>query len=171
VKRRAFITLLGGAAAWPLAARAQQSTRMRRIGVLMNLAAGDPESLARIAAFHQGLQELGWTIGRNVQIDYRWNPGVADGYRRYAAELVALAPDALLASGASAYPLQQTTRTVPIVFANVVDPVGAGLVTSLVRPGGNATGFMTVEYGMSGKWLELLKQILWGSASWRQSRP
>jgi len=160
IRRRQFITLLGGSAAWPLAARGQQAERMRRIGVLMNLAADDPQTLNRIAAFHQGLQELGWTIGRNVQIEYRWNPvGVADRYRRYAEELVALAPDVLLASGSSAYPLQQTTHTVPIVFANVVDPVGAGLVANLARPGGNVTGFMNVEYGISGKWLELLKQI------------
>jgi putative ABC transport system substrate-binding protein len=160
VKRRHFIAGLGSAAAWPLVARAQRAGRKRRIGVLMNLAADDPQSLIRIAAFHQGLQELGWTIGRNVQIEYRWNPGgVADRYRKYAEELVALAPDALLASGASAYPMQQATRTVPIVFANVVDPVGAGLVASLARPGGNVTGFMTVEYGISGRWLALLKQI------------
>ena len=144
---------------WPVLARAQQGLK-RRIGVLMNLAADDPLSLIRIGAFHQGLQESGWMIGRNVQIEYRYNPGGnADLYRRYSEELVAMSPDALLASGAAAYPLQQTTRTVPIVFANVVDPVGAGLVASLARPGGNVTGFMTVEYGMSGKWLGLLKQI------------
>src|SRR5438309_676704 len=119
---------------------------MRRIGVLMNTAADVRHSLARIAAFRQGLQEVGCAIGRNVQIDYRWNPVVADGHRRYAAQLVELAPDILLGSGAGAYPLQQLTRTVPIVFANVVDPVGAGLVASLARPGGNATGFMTIEY-------------------------
>jgi putative ABC transport system substrate-binding protein len=140
--------------------RAQQAGRTRRIGVLMNLAADDPLSLIRMGAFHQGLQELGWTIGRNMQIDYRWNAGGGgDLYRRYAEELVALAPDALLASAASAYPMQRATQTVPIVFVNVVDPVGAGLVASLARPGGNVTGFMTVEYGISGKWLALLKQI------------
>jgi putative ABC transport system substrate-binding protein len=160
MRRREFIAGLGSAAAWAGAARAQQAGRRRRIGVLMNLAADDPQSLIRIAAFHQGLQELGWTIGRNVQIEYRWNPGgVGDRYHRYAEELVAFAPDVLLVSGASAYPMQQTTRTVPIVFANVVDPVGAGLVASLARPGGNVTGFMTIEYGISGKWLALLKQI------------
>jgi putative tryptophan/tyrosine transport system substrate-binding protein len=160
IRRREFIAGLGGAAVWPLPADAQQAARKRRIGVLMNLAADDPQSLSRIAAFHQGLQELGWTIGLNMQIEYRWNPGgSADLYRRYAEELVAMAPDALLASAASAYPLQQATRSVPIVFANVVDPVGAGLVASLARPGGNVTGFMTAEYGMSGKWLGLLKQI------------
>jgi putative ABC transport system substrate-binding protein len=160
IRRREFIAGLGSAVAWPAVAQAQQRERMRRVGVLMNLPADDPLTLIRIAAFHQGLQELGWTIGRNVQIEYRWNPvGVADRDRRYAEELVALAPDALLASGASAYPLQQTTSTVPIVFANVVDPVGGGLVASLARPGGNLTGFMTVEYGISGKWLALLKQI------------
>jgi putative ABC transport system substrate-binding protein len=158
MRRREFIAGLG-AAAWPVTVRAQQVLE-RRIGVLMNLAADDPLSLIRIGAFHQGLQELGWMIGRNMQIEYRYNPGgSADLYRRYAEELVAMAPDALLASGAAAYPLQQKTRTVPIVFANVVDPVGAGLVASLARPGGNVTGFMTVEYGMSGKWLGLLKQI------------
>jgi len=159
MRRREFTAGIASAATWPCAARAQQPAR-RRIGVLMNLAADDPLSLIRIGAFHQGLQELGWMIGRNVQIEYRYNPGgSADLYRRYAEELVAMAPDALLASGAAAYPMQQATRTVPIVFANVVDPVGAGLVASLARPGGNVTGFMTVEYGMSGKWLGLLKQI------------
>jgi putative ABC transport system substrate-binding protein len=137
VKRRTFIAGLGSAAAWPVVAQAQQGLK-RRIGVLMNLAADDPLSLIRIGAFHQGLQELGWMIGRNVQIEYRYNPaGSGDLYRRYSEELVAMAPDTLLASGAAAYPLQQTTRAVPIVFANVVDPVGAGLVASLARPGGN----------------------------------
>ena len=159
--RREFITLLGGAAAaWPLAARAQQGERVRRIGVLMNVAADDPEAQARNAAFLQGLQELGWTVGRNVRIDYRWAAGDADRLRRYAAELVALAPDVVLASGTSTVgPLQQATRTVPIVFAGVADPVGAGFVDSLARPGGNATGFISFEYGLSGKWLELLKEI------------
>ena len=161
MKRRAFITFLGGAAAWPLAARAQQPERMRRIGVLMNLAAADPESTARVTAFAQGLQELGWTIGRNVQIDTRWAAADADLFRRYAAELVALAPDVILASGSPAImSLQQLTRTVPIVFVNIVDPVGAGFVESLARPGGNATGFVLYEYGMSAKWLELLKEIV-----------
>jgi ABC-type uncharacterized transport system substrate-binding protein len=160
-RRRQFITLLGGAAAaWPLAARAQQPERMRRIGVLQSLAADDPEGQARLAAFAQGLQQSGWTIGRNVQIDTRWAAGDAERFRRYAAELVALAPDVILAVGAAAVgPLQQATRTVPIVFVNTSDPVGAGFVESLARPGGNATGFLLHEYGTSGKWLELLKEI------------
>jgi ABC-type uncharacterized transport system substrate-binding protein len=163
MKRRAFLSLLGAAAAWPLAARAQQSERIRRIGVLMNLAADDPEGQARIAAFHQGLQEWGWTIGRNVRIDVRWETGDADRIRRYAAELVALAPDIILASAAAAMvAVQQASRTVPIVFVNIIDPVGAGYVSSLARPGGNATGFTPFEYGLSGKWLELLKQIVPG---------
>jgi len=145
---------------WPLTSRAQQTERMRRIGVLMNPAAADPESTARVTAFAQGLQELGWTIGRNVQIDTRWAAADADLFRRYAAELVALAPDVILASGSPAImSLQQLTRTVPIVFVNIVDPVGAGFVESLARPGGNATGFVLYEYGMSSKWLELLKEI------------
>jgi putative ABC transport system substrate-binding protein len=161
MKRRAFITLLGGAAAaWPLAARAQQPERMRRIGVLMNLTADDPEAPGRVAAFAQGLGELGWTIGRNVRIDYRWGANDPDRGRRYADELIALAPDTILASGIlSATPLQRITRTLPIVFVNVTDPVGAGLVASLARPGGNATGFMLFEYSLSGKWLELLKEL------------
>jgi putative ABC transport system substrate-binding protein len=160
-RRREFITLLGGAAvAWPLAARAEQGERMRRIGVLQSLAADDPEGQARLAAFAQGLQQSGWTIGRNVQIDTRWAAGDAERFRRYAAELVALAPDVILAVGAAAVgPLQQATRTVPIVFVNTSDPVGAGFVESLARPGGNATGFLLYEYGTSGKWLELLKEI------------
>jgi putative ABC transport system substrate-binding protein len=136
---------------------------MRRIGVLMNLAADDPEGQARIAAFHQGLQQWGWTIGRNVRIDVRWETGDADRIRRYAAELVALAPDIILASAAAAMvAVQQASRTVPIVFVNIIDPVGAGYVSSLARPGGNATGFTPFEYGLSGKWLELLKQIVPG---------
>ena len=161
MRRREFITLLGGAAAaWPLAARAQQGERVRRIGVLMTTAADDPEAQARIAAFLQGLQQLGWADGRNVRIDTRWGAGDADRVRRYAAELVALAPDVILATGSSTVgPLLQATRTVPIVFANVTDPVGAGFVDSLARPGGNATGFTSFEYSMSGKWLELLKEI------------
>src|SRR6266702_1834389 len=160
MRRRDFITLLGGAVACPLAARAQQAERVRRVGVLMNLAADDTEGKARIAAFHQGLQEWGWTIGRNVRIDVRWDTGDADRNRRYAAELVALAPDVILASASAAMAaVQQTSRTVPIVFVNIIDPVGAGYVASLARPGGNATGFTPFEYGLSGKWLELLKQI------------
>ena len=159
MKRRAFITLLGGAAAWPLAARAQQE-RMRRIGVLLPAAADDAEFQTRVGAFLQGLQELGWTIGRNVRVDTRWATSNAASIRKHAAELAALAPDAILAFGASTVgPLLQETRTVPIVFPVVGDPVAAGFVESLARPGGNATGFMTFEYGMAGKWLELLKQI------------
>jgi putative tryptophan/tyrosine transport system substrate-binding protein len=161
VKRREFMTLLGGAAAWPLAARAQQVEKVRRIGVLQPLAADDPESPARVTAFAQGLQQFGWTDGRNVRIDYRWAAGDTDRYRRYAAELVALAPDVILASSSPAMmSLQQLTRTMPIVFVSVVDPVGAGFVESLARPGGNATGFVLYEYGMSAKWLELLKEIV-----------
>jgi putative tryptophan/tyrosine transport system substrate-binding protein len=160
VNRREFITLLGGAAAWPLAARAQQPDRVRRIGVLMNQAADDSEGQARNAAFLQGLGALGWAVGRNVRIDYRWAGGDADRIRRYAAELVALTPDVILCTGGFGMaPLQQVTRTVPIVFVSVLDPVGAGFVAGLARPGGNATGFVNFEYGMGGKWLELLKQI------------
>jgi ABC-type uncharacterized transport system substrate-binding protein len=160
MKRRQFITLLGGAAAaWPLAARAE-GERIRRIGVLMTLAADDPEGQARLTAFVQGLQELGWTDGRNVRIDYRWPAGDAERTRRYATELAALAPDVILAGGGSVVPsLLQATRTVPIVFTQTPDPVGAGLVNSLARPGGNATGFLLYEYGISAKWLELLKEI------------
>jgi ABC transporter substrate binding protein len=139
---------------------AQQPERVRRIGVLMNLAADDPEGQARIAAFHQGLQEWGWTLGRNAQIDVRWGAFDADSSRRYAAEVVGLAPDVILASASAAMgALQQTTRTVPIVFVGIVDPVGAGFVESLARPGGNTTGFTPFEYGLSGKWIELLKEI------------
>jgi putative tryptophan/tyrosine transport system substrate-binding protein len=161
VRRREFITLLGGAAAWPCAARAQQPERMQRVGVLMASAADDSVSQARIAAFLQGLQQLGWTDGRNVRIDTRWATTNADDLRRHAAELAALAPDVILAATGTATtaPLLQATRTVPIVFVVVIDPVGAGFVTSLARPGGNATGFTIFEYGMSAKWLELLKEI------------
>jgi putative tryptophan/tyrosine transport system substrate-binding protein len=161
MRRRDFITPLGGAAAlWPLAARAQQPKPMRRIGALMNLAADDPEAPGRVAAFAQGLGELGWTIGRNVRIDARWAAGNADNFRKYAAELVALAPDAILATSTPAVAaLQQATHTVPIVFVLVIDPVGGGLVANLARPGGNTTGFTVFEYGMSGKWVELLKEI------------
>jgi putative ABC transport system substrate-binding protein len=161
LRRREFITLLGGAvAAWPLAARAQQDGRIRRIGVLAGLSADDPQGQARLVAFVQGLQQLGWTDGRNVRIDFRWGAGDADRFRRYAAELVALAPDVILASGSPAVgPLLQATRTVPVVFATVADPVGGGYVASLARPGGNATGFMLFEYGISAKWLELLKEL------------
>jgi putative ABC transport system substrate-binding protein len=143
--RRQFITLLGGAAAWPLAALAQQPERIRRVGVLMNLTADDPEAPGRVAAFAQGLGELGWTIGRNVRIDYRWGANDPDRGRRYADELIALVPDVILASGSTAVrPLLQVTRT-SIVFVQVTDPVGLGLVASLARPGGNATGFMLYE--------------------------
>jgi putative tryptophan/tyrosine transport system substrate-binding protein len=161
LRRRQFITLLGGAAAtWPLAARAQQTDRVRRVGVLMNLPADDPEGQARIAAFHQGLQEWGWTIGRNARIDYRWGASDAERIRRHAAELVALAPEVILSSGTpSVAALQQATRSVPIVFTQVVDPVGSGFVASLAKPGGNITGFSVFEYGISGKWLELLKEV------------
>jgi putative tryptophan/tyrosine transport system substrate-binding protein len=162
VRRREFITLIGGAAvARPLAARAQQPERVPRIGVLMASAADDPENQARMAAFLQGLAQLGWTDGRNVRIDTRWATTNADDLRRHAAELAALTPDVLVAaSGTSTVaPLLQATRAVPIVFVAVVDPVGAGFVASLARPGGNATGFLMFEYGLSGKWLELLKQV------------
>jgi putative tryptophan/tyrosine transport system substrate-binding protein len=162
MERREFISLLGAAAAaWPLGARAQQTERVRRIGVLTSGAtADDPDGRTRRAAFLQGLQQLGWIDGRNIQIDYRWGAGDADSMRKYAAELVALAPDVILASGtATVAPLLQATRTVPIVFVQVTDPVGAGFVESLARPGGNATGFTLFEYGISGKWLELLKEI------------
>jgi ABC-type uncharacterized transport system substrate-binding protein len=161
LKRREFITLFGGAASvWPLAARAQQRERMRRIGVLMPLAEDAPVAQTRVAAFLQGLQQVGWNDGRNVGIDTRWAAGDADRIRGYAAELVRLAPDVILATGsATVGPLLQATRTVPIVFVIVPDPLGAGFVDSLARPGGNATGFLMFEYGISAKWLELLKQI------------
>jgi putative ABC transport system substrate-binding protein len=160
LRRRQFITLLGGAAAWPLAARAQQTDRMRRIGVLMNLGADDAEGQARLAAFVQALQRLGWSDGRNLRIDHRWAAGDTGRFHRYAEELLALAPDVILAAATpSVQALQQATRTVPIVFAIVADPVGAGFVDSLARPGGNVTGFTPFEYGISGKWLELLKEI------------
>jgi ABC-type uncharacterized transport system substrate-binding protein len=161
IGRREFITLLGGATAvWPLAAHAQQSERVRRVGVLMPLAADDPQSLRRLTAFVQGLQQLGWTDSRNVRIDVRWAAGDPDRFRRYAAELVGLAPDVILAAAVSSMmPLQQATRSVPLVFVQVTDPVGAGFVASLARPGGNATGFTLFEFGVSAKWLELLKEV------------
>ncbi|HEY1474673.1 MAG TPA: ABC transporter substrate-binding protein [Pseudolabrys sp.] len=160
MKRRDFITLLGGAATWPLAVRAQQAGGMRRIGVLMSLAEDDPEEQVRYAAFVEGLQQLGWTDGRSVRIDPRWAAGDADRSRQYAAELVGLAPDVILASGGTVVgTLLQATRIVPIVFTQTPDPVGAGFVASLAHPGGNATGFTNFEYGMGAKWLELLKQI------------
>jgi putative tryptophan/tyrosine transport system substrate-binding protein len=161
VRRREFVTLLGGAAAWPLAARAQQGERMRRIGVLMHLPEDDPETQARVRALLEGLQQLGWTDGRNVRIDYRFGATDVDRSRRYAAELIALAPDVIQASGSGPVAaLQQASRTVPIVFAQIPDPVNAGFVESLSRPGGNATGFTVwEEFGSSGKLLELLKEI------------
>src|SRR5262249_19624160 len=155
MRRRDFIALGGAAAAWPLAARAQQRERMRRIGVLMALASDDPEAQARNAAFLQALSELGWTVGRNVQIDYRWSGADADRIRKAASDLGELAPDLIQANSTPALAsLLQATRTVPIVFTQVADPVGAGFVESMARPGGNATGFIVFEYGMSVKWLE-----------------
>jgi putative ABC transport system substrate-binding protein len=157
MKRREFMTLVGaGAAAWPLTVRAQQ---MRRIGVLLAFPESDLEGQSRVAAFQTTLQELGWIVGRNLQIDYRWSAGAADENRKYAAEIVALAPDAILAAGGQVVaPLLQATRSIPIVFTQTADPVGTGFVDSLAHPGGNATGFTNFEFGMSGKWLELLKQ-------------
>jgi putative tryptophan/tyrosine transport system substrate-binding protein len=160
MRRREFITLLGGAAAWPLAARAQQGERMRRIGIVTGISVDDPESKARVAAFLQELQRFGWTEGRNVRIDFRGGAGETAATQEYVRELVGLAPDVILSIGnVSVGPLIQATRTVPIVFTLVVDPVGAGFVDSLSQPGGNATGFMSFEYSLSGKWLEILKEI------------
>src|SRR5215467_1050769 len=160
MNRRSLITLLGGAVAWPVAARAQQPERMRRIGVLMNRAADNPEGQTRFAAFLQGLQESGWAVGRNARIDIRWGTDDVDRQRTYAAELVALMPDIILASGTlSLAAMQQASRSVPIVFAAVADPVAGGFVDSLARPGGNVTGFMPSEYSLSGKGLELLKEV------------
>ena len=158
IKRRAFITLLGGAVAWPLAVRAQQPHRMRRIGVLMAYA--DREYRSHLAAFREELQELGWTEGRDVQIDYRWAALDPESMRRFARELIALQPDVILsASSPTTASLLQETRSIPIIFANVSDPIGSGFVTSFARPGGNVTGFITMEPTMAGKWLELLKEI------------
>jgi putative ABC transport system substrate-binding protein len=160
MRRRAFIILLGGAFVWPVITRAQQSEAVRRVGVLMNRGADDPQGQARLAAFQQRLQQLGWTDGGNVRIDTRWGADDVERERRYAAELIALAPDIVLASGTlSVTALQHVGNSVPIVFVGVTDPVGAGFVDSLARPGGNITGFMIYEYNLSGKWLELLKQI------------
>ena len=161
MRRREFITLLGGAVtAWPSVARAQQREQLRRIGVLLPTTADDPVFQDRVGAFLQGLERSGWTIGRNVRIDTRWATANAAEIRKHAAELVASAPDVILAhGGATVGPLLQATRTAPIVFPVAVDPVGAGFVESLARPGGNATGFLSYEYSLSGKWLELLKQI------------
>ena len=161
MRRREFVSLFGGAvAAWPLAARAQQMGGMRRVGVLMALAAESPSAQADLAAFLQGLRQLGWTEGRNLQIDIRWGAGNADNIRKGVTELAAFAPDVIYAAGGSSVgPLLQATRAVPIVFAMVPDPVGSGFVASLARPGGNATGFMQFEYSLTGKWVELLKQV------------
>src|SRR6516162_9933238 len=157
IGRREFLAALGGAAvSWPLASRAQPTTeRVRRIGVLMSTTADDPEGQARIAAFHQGLQEWGWTLGRNARVDVRWGAFDADSSRHYATELVALAPEVIVAFASAAMGALQQMRTgVPIVFVSIIDPVGAGFVESMARPGGNVTGFSLFEYGLSGKWLE-----------------
>ena len=160
IGRRQFITLLGGAAAWPLSAYGQQPQKLQRVGVLMTRNAEDSEEQARLTAILQGLQERGWTDGRNVRIDIRWSAGDPDRRRRYAAELVALAPDVIIADTSTPLAaLLQETQTVPIVFAGVIDPISAGFVASLARPGGNATGFTSFDYGTSGKWLEVLKEI------------
>jgi putative tryptophan/tyrosine transport system substrate-binding protein len=160
LKRRDFITLLGGAAAWPPAVHAQQRERMRSVGVLTPFAAHDTEGQNRVTAFAQALQQLGWSVGQNVRLLYRWGDGTSATMQKHAAELVALAPDVILAdSSAALSPLLQATQTIPIVFAIVADPVGAGYVETLARPGGNATGFTPFEYGAAGKWLELLKEI------------
>jgi putative ABC transport system substrate-binding protein len=160
MRRREFIALVGGVATWTLAAHAHEPEQVRPIGVLIPMAADDPEGKARLAAFLQGLQQLGWADGRNARIETRWAGAKAGDIHKHAAELAALAPDVILAHGTSTVrPLLQATRTVPIVFVNVIDPVGAALVDSLARPGGNATGFIQFEYGISGKWLELLKEI------------
>jgi putative tryptophan/tyrosine transport system substrate-binding protein len=160
MRRRELIIALGGAAAWPIAARAQQGERMRRIGVLMSLAADDAQSQTSYAAFLQALAELGWTKGRNLRIDIRWGAGDLDRYRKYAAELITLSPDVVLAANSPLVgALQQTSRTIPIIFVQVSDPVGQGFVASLARPGGNVTGFTNGEFETSAKWLELLKQI------------
>jgi len=159
MKRRDFITIVGGAAAWPVAARAQLGERTRRIGILTQGAASDPETAARVTAFVQGLQEAGWSVGRNARIEYRWGTGDSALIRKYATELIALSPDVILAAGGAVMrPLLDATSTVPIVF-DALDPVAAGFVESLARPGGNATGFTQFEFSLSGKWLELLKQI------------
>ena len=159
MRRREFLGVLGGAAALPLAAQAQQVERIRRIGVLMNQSEHDSESKLRAAAFLEGLQQRGWSDGRNVRIDFRWDAQTVDNARKMAAELVALSPDVILASGVTSLIALQANRTIPQVFAVVPDPVGAGFVESLARPGGNVTGFMQFEYSLSGKWLELLKEI------------
>jgi putative ABC transport system substrate-binding protein len=161
MRRREFIALLGGAAAWPVVARAQRTGGgMRRVGVLMNVVESDPQGQARLAVFVQRLRELGWTEGRNVRFDFRGGAGDSERYRQYATELLALSPDVIFTNAsATVAGLQQVTRTVPIVFATVIDPVGAGLVESVARPGGNTTGFIAFEYAIGAKWLELLKEI------------
>jgi putative ABC transport system substrate-binding protein len=160
VDRRAFIAALGSAAAWPVVARGQERERTRRIGIFMPGAADGSEYQDRNAAFLQALAEKGWAVGRNTRFDYRWGAGQIDRYRAFAVELVALGPDVILGNGtATVRALQQATRSVPIVFANITDPVGSGLVTSLARPGGNMTGLISQEMGFSGKWLELLKEV------------
>jgi putative ABC transport system substrate-binding protein len=161
MRRRHFITLLGGAAVgWPHAGRAQQGEKIRRVGVLVNLAANDPMGQARVAAFVQGLQAAGWSDGRNVRIDTRWAGADPGNYGKYAAELISLGPDVVLASTTAAVArLQQASRTMPIVFVSVIDPVGSGLITSMARPGGSVTGFVIFEYALAAKWLELLKEI------------
>ena len=171
MRRRDFIKgIVGSATAWPVAARAQQSEQMRRIGVLMNVVADDPQGQARIVAFQQTLQQLGWIEGRNVQIDVRWGGNDVERTRRYAAESIALAPNVIMASGTlGVSALQRHDNAVPIVFVNVADPVGAGFVNNLAHPGGNVTGFMNWEYSMGGKWLELLKQIVPASPSLRRT--
>jgi putative ABC transport system substrate-binding protein len=164
--RREFLSVLSGAAtaALPLAARAQQAERMRSVSVLMSTAADDAQMQVRLAGFLQGLQQAGWAVGHNVRIDFRWTAGKADNIRKHVAELIALAPDVILSTGGpNMAALQQATRTIPIVFVSVADPVAAGFVDSLARPGGNITGFMNTEYGLSGKWLELLKQVAPGT--------
>ncbi len=163
MRRREFIALIGGAVATPLAARAQQPERARRVGILMNAAAEDSEGQSYVAAFQEGMQELGWSVGRNLRIDLRWGGNDADRWRRYADELVGHSPDVIVAAGGVIVSLlQRVSRTVPIVFAQSIDPVGAGVVASLARPGGNATGFAQFEYSLSGKWAELLKEIVPG---------
>jgi putative ABC transport system substrate-binding protein len=159
MRRRTFIAALGGVAAWPMVARAQQAERMRRVGVLIGYAETDPVAQARVKAFQENLQQLGWIDGRDVRIDYRWTAGTVENARKYAAELLALAPDVIPAVGGTTGPMLQATRTVPIVFANTSDPVGSGFVNSLSRPGGNATGFTPFEFSLCAKWVELLKQI------------
>jgi ABC-type uncharacterized transport system substrate-binding protein len=160
VKRREFITLLGGAAAWPLAARAQQKEHVRRVGVLMHTSAGEPETQARLAAFVQGLQEAGWLVGRNAQVETRWSTGDLARLSKDAAQLVETRPDVILAGvGATTAALVQATHTIPVVFAQGIDPVGAGYIDSVARPGGNVTGFVQLDYSLAGKWMELLKEI------------